>query len=176
MKLFQSIAENATYPKLWQKANITPTFKMGSKFCIQSYCRINNLKKLSLVFERTLFKTLYPFVRKIISPRQFGFTKGRSTITQLILYLDEIYKAHDKDDVFCLYLDFRKAFDCVQHSILLNKSGRFEFGGNLLRLAASYLTNREQCVKAESCLSSWASVPSSTEIDFGTIAFSSIHQ
>ena len=107
MKLIQSIAETSTYPKIW-KAIIIPTFKAGSKFCIHFYRSISNLSKLSLVFERVLFNTLYPFVRKLISPRHFGFMKGRSTITQLILNLDEIYKAHDKDDdVFCIYLDFR---------------------------------------------------------------------
>ena len=69
--------------------------------------------------------------------------KGRSTITQLLLYLAEIYKARDKDDdIFCLYLDFSKSFDCFQHSILLNKLGSFEIGGNLLRLLASHLKNR----------------------------------
>ena len=116
MKLIQTIAETSTYPKIW-KAIIIPTFKTGSKFCIQSYRSISNLSKLSLVFERVLFNTLYPFVRKLISPRRFGFMKGRSTITQIILNLDEIYKAHDKDDdVFCIHVDFSKAFDCVQHS------------------------------------------------------------
>ena len=140
---------------------IIPTFKTGSKFCIQSYRPLSNLSKLSLVFERIIFNALYAFIRKRISPRQFGFMKGRSTITQLILYLDEIYKAHDMDDdVFCLNLDFSKAFDCVQHPILLNKLRSFGIGGNLLRLLASFLTNREQCVKAKSCLSSWASVSS----------------
>ena len=113
------------------------------------------------MFERIIFNALYAFIRKRISPRQFGFMNGRSTITQLIFYLDEIYKAHDKDDdVFCRYPDFSKAFDCVQHPLLLNKLRSFGIDGNLLRSLASYLTNREQCVKAERCLSSWASVSS----------------
>ena len=124
------------------------------------------------MLERIPFNTLYPFVGKIISPSQFGFMKGRSTISQLTLYLDEIYKAYDKDDVFWLNLDFRKAFDCVKHSILLKKLGSFGVRGNLLRLLASYFTNREYCVKAESYLSSWASVSSSsTGIDFGPLLF-----
>ena len=78
MRLFQSIAETSTYPNLWKTAMIIPTFKTGSKFCIQSYCPISNLSKLSLVFERNIFNALYAFIRKRISPRQFGFMKGRS--------------------------------------------------------------------------------------------------
>ena len=113
IKLFQSITETSTYTKLWMKALIIPTFKTGSKICIQFYRPNSNL---SLVFERIIFNALYPFVRNRISPRQFVFMKGRSTITQIILNLDETYNAHDKDaDVFCLYLDFNKAFDCVQY-------------------------------------------------------------
>ena len=67
MKLFQSIAETSTYPKLWKKAMIIPSFKTGFKFCIQSYRPISNLSKLSLVFEIIIFNALYPFVRKRIS-------------------------------------------------------------------------------------------------------------
>ena len=155
-----------------------PTFKTWSKLCMQSYRPISNLSKLSLVFEQIIFNALYPFVRKRISPRQFGFMKGRSTITQHILYLDKTYKANDKDDdVFCLYLDFSNTFDCVQHSILQNKLRSFGFGGNLLRLLVSYLTHREQCAEAENCLSSWASVSSGVPQGsvFGTIAFYSFH-
>ena len=159
IKLFQSITEISRYPKLWKKAMIIPTFKTGSKFCNQSYRPNSNL---SQVFERIIFNALYPFVRKRISPRQFGFMKGRSTITQIILYLDEIYNGHDNGhaDVFCLYLDFNKAFDCVQRSIILSKLRSFGIGDILLPLLNSYLTNREQYVKAESCLSSWVSVSS----------------
>ena len=84
---------------------------------------------------------------------------GRATITQLILYLEEIHKAYDKDDdVICIYLDFSRVFDSVQQSILLNKMGSLGVGENFLRLLASYSTNREHSVNAESCLSSWASV------------------
>ena len=109
MILFQSINETSTFPKLWKKVMIILFFKTGSKFRVQCYRPISNLSKLSLVFEQIIFDALYPFIIKRLSPRQFWFMKKRSKITQLILYHDEIYKAHDKDDdVFCLYLDFNK--------------------------------------------------------------------
>ena len=75
LKFVQSIPKTSTYPNLWKKAMIIPTFRTCSKFCIQSYRPISNLSKLSPVFERILFNALYPFVRKRISPRQLGFMK-----------------------------------------------------------------------------------------------------
>ena len=60
--------------------------------------------------------------------------------------------------MFCLNLDFSKAIDCFQQSTHLSKLGSFGIGGILLRLLASHLPNREQCVKPENWLSSLASV------------------
>ena len=160
-KLFHSMAHNCLFPDSWKKAVITPVFKKGTRSQIVSYRPISILSKLSLVFERVIFNFLYPLVRSKVSCSQYGFMKGRSVITQKIIFLDKLYSSHDvNDNVFCLYLDFSKAFDRVPHKILLQKLTKFGIGGNLLKLLASYLHNREQCVKVNGCYSSWVFITS----------------
>ena len=84
-KLFQSILHSGIYPEEWKIAKITPVFKSGKKQDVTCYRPISLLSKLSLSFERVIFKKLYKFIAPKLSTRQFGFLKGRSTITQLPL-------------------------------------------------------------------------------------------
>ena len=138
-----------------------PIYKSGDKNLIVSYRPISNLPKLSLVFEKLLFKILYSIIEAKLSNYQFGFRKRRSTVTQLLLFLNELYMNLDKGEVsYCFYLDFSKAFDKVPHSILLDKLSLFGIGGNLLRLLSSYLSNRVQCVKVGDHYSNWQTITS----------------
>ena len=83
-----------------------------------------------------------------MSTRQFGFLKGRSTITQLLLFLTEAYYANEKNNELYAYcLDFAKAFDTVPFHLILTKLRHFGLGGNLLKLIHSYLIGRKQFVK-----------------------------
>ena len=90
-KLFQSILHSGIYPEEWKIAEITPVFKSGKKQDVTCYRPISLLSKLSLSFERVFFMKLYKFIAPKLSTRQFGFLKGRSTITQLLLFLTEAY-------------------------------------------------------------------------------------
>ena len=90
------------------------------------------------------------------------FSEKKSTIIQLICYLDEIFNAADDPDktVSAVYLDFAKAFDKVTHSKLLSKLQRIGIGGNLFRVIKSYLTNRKQYVQLGSVKSSLLEITS----------------
>ena len=134
------------------------TFKAGSNFCIQSYGSISNLINGSLVFERILLNALYTLLRKRTSSHKFGFMTLRSTITQLYWVLTEFTKLMTNMMMcFCLCSDFCNIFGCDQHSIILNTLGGFEIGGDVIRLLASFLRNKE-CAKTENFLFSWASI------------------
>ena len=87
--------------------------------------------------------------------------KQRSTVTQLISYLDKVYAAEDTTH-HCLtvYLDVKDAFDSVSHGLLLYKLSSFGFDHNLLMLFQSYLIGRKQVVKVDRCFSSEAVVTS----------------
>ena len=161
LHLFRSICSNGTYPDVWKQSCVTPVHKSGDRSKIANYRPISILPKLSLVFERLLFNALYPLIRPKISPSQHGFLKKRSTITQLLSFLDSVY--HDFDhsrNVYCAYLDMSKAFDKVPHHLLIQKLREYGVGGPLLRLFHSYLTGRTQCVKYNDVYSSFVYVTS----------------
>ena len=85
---------------------------------------------------------------EFIIREQHGFVKKRSTLTNLVIYTDFISEAlNDYNQVDSLYLDFSKAFDSVDHSILLYKLRNMGMSGGILRWLSSYLCNRELSVK-----------------------------
>ena len=160
-KLFCSIADRAVYPPEWKIAHITPVYKSGDERLVTSYRPISILPKMSLAFERIIFDNLYNHIRNKICTSQFGFVKKRSTILQLISFLDNVYNCIDNNNnLYCAYLDFSKAFDKVSHTALLSKARKFGIGGNLLKLLASYLADRRQCVKIDGIFSSLRGIQS----------------
>ena len=83
-----------------------------------------------------------------LSPHQHGFMEKRSTISNLACFTQFTSKAIDnRQQVDTIYFDFQKAFDQIDHFILLDKLKRFGFSEGLLKLFESYLFNREQYVK-----------------------------
>ena len=88
-KLFQSFLHSGIYPEEWKIAKITPVFKSGKKQDVTCYRPISLLSRISLSFERVIFKKIYKFIAPKLSTRQFGFLKSRSTITQFLLFLTE---------------------------------------------------------------------------------------
>ena len=104
------------------------------------------LSKLSLVFGKAIFRQLYPTIQSRVSKTHFGYAY-RSTVTQLIIFLDSIYKGKDVNEtLYAFYLNFSKAFDKVPHDILVRKLQQIGVGGKPSKLLANYLNNRIQSV------------------------------
>ena len=105
---------------------------------------------MSNVLEKIIFDELYKLARHKLCENQFGFRKNRSATLQLLSFVDTVYKKFDNEaikDLSFLYFDFAKAFDTVPHNILIQKLYNIGFGGKLIQLISSYLTNRKQYVK-----------------------------
>jgi hypothetical protein len=96
---------------------------------------------------------------KVILDSQHGFTRGRSCLTNLLDFLEEVNDKLDKGKaVDAVYLDFAKAFDKVPHTRLVKKLEASGIGGNLLRWIASWLQDRRQKVGIRGKFSEWIKI------------------
>ena len=134
----------------WKAARVTPVFKSGSRPDPANYLSVSLLPIVSKLLEKIVFEALnHHFESKSIFPHcQFGFRKARSTVDAVSLLENDLLAAKDRrlhsGDVF---LDVRKAFDTVDHHLLLRKLSKEEVGGVVLRWFDSYLSGRRQFVK-----------------------------
>lgn len=96
----------------------------------------------------SLFSTVYSHVSGAISSDQHGFMKGRSTVSNLVCKAQFLCESLDRgNQVDVIYTDLSKAFDRLDHSILISKLDNFGFSYPLLRLTQSYLQDRHQFVQ-----------------------------
>ena len=108
-----------------------------------------------------IFDFLYSRQRYKLNCRQHGFRREHSTITQLIIYLVELYSNFDDNvEQILVYLDFAKGFDTVNHAILLDKLAFSGLDNNFLKLIFSYLSVRSQRVSVNGTLSDEITVTS----------------
>ena len=148
-------------PSEWKLADATPIHKKDSKELAENYRPISLPPILGKVLERCVCIRLYDHVINLITPLQHGFLRKRSCATQLLQVLHSIGRYLDKNtQTDILYLDFAKAFDSVDHGILLDKLKSFGISGHLFNWFADYLTGRKQRVVVDGVASDWAPVTS----------------
>lgn len=154
--LFNTSLRTGIFPTIWKTAHVVPIFKSGDKACCSNYRPISILSCLGKLFESIVYDTLYYHIHPHISPKQHGFVRNRSTTSNLLEYKNYICRSFDKKlQVDCIYTDFAKAFDKVNHNILISKlSLYYGIHGSLLRWLKSYLSNRSQLVSIKGFLSS----------------------
>ncbi|CAK1598017.1 unnamed protein product [Parnassius mnemosyne] len=156
----RSIAEGVV-PKIWKQAYITPVHKKGNTTKIENYRPISKLCLFAKVFEKVVYQQVYNSISPILSDAQHGFLIKRSTVTNLILTNNYISKGMDIGlQVDCVYTDYSKCFDRIDHQILLKKLAMSGIHGDLLRWFSSYIENRSQAVVLNGFMSTWLPVPS----------------
>ena len=166
--LFYWILKNQKWPTIWKTSIVTPLHKSGSTALISNYRPISILPVLSLVLERAIFDYLFPIVRPLIFRGQHGFISKRSTVSQLIEYLDLVYTPRDQNiPCLAIYFDIQKAFDTVPHDVLLNKLANVGLDLNFLTLICSYLSNGKQCVKINQTYSN--TIPVTSDVPQGSV-------
>ena len=133
-------------------------------YCTNPQKRLQRISLLSItskVLERCVFTRLYDHLKCSITELQHRFLKNRSCATQLLLTLHSIGLNLDKNiQTDVVYLDFAKAFDSVDHKILLAKLRTHGVAGRLLSWFDVYLTGRTQRVVLEGASSQWTPVTS----------------
>ena len=148
--IFNASISKGIYPDLLKTARVTPIYKKGAKSDPGNYRPISVLSQVNKVFEKILHKRLFKYLTKfkILYEYQFGFREGHSTTQALIEITDRLKNAMDAKKLTCgIFIDLTKAFDRVDHDILLKKMHNYGIRGNVNNLFKSYLSNRQQYVK-----------------------------
>lgn len=159
--LFKKSLESMVFPTIWKRANILPIHKKGTKSSIENYRPISILNTISKVFEKIIYSHIYPVITHGITSAQHGFLKSRSTVSNLSVFSNYVINEMENGgQVDVVYTDFEKAFDRVDHDILLEKLLALGIHGDLLRWVHSYLSNRSQAVIVGGFKSDYILVPS----------------
>ena len=144
------------FPQSWKTAIITPILKAGAPDHVGNYRPISILPVFSKVLEKVIAEQLVDHLEsnELIYPKQFGFRSGYSTEMANCYLTENIKSSLDKANVVgAVFLDLKKAFDTVNHDILLNKFSTFHFSEQATGWFASYRECREQHVKINAKLS-----------------------
>ena len=149
---------SGSFPVSLKSSCVVPIFKAGDRANVLNYRPISILPLLSKILEKCLVIRILDFAHRynLFSDKQFGFLKKRSTVQAIISFVEFIYTSlNNKKSTIALFLDLKRAFDTVNHRILLEKLQLYGIRGNVLSLIESYLTDRTQCVRIGDSLSSF---------------------
>ncbi len=148
-KIFNKSFDTGIFPANMKNALVIPLHKKNEKYIPGNYRPISLLNVFGKIFEKIMHKRLYSFLTKfkILYQLQFGFRTNHSTSLALLDIMERIHESLDKDSmVLGLYIDLQKAFDTVNHEILLDKLNHYGIRGIVNTWFKSYLSNRQQCV------------------------------
>ena len=151
-------------------AKILPIYKKDDESLFSNYRPISILPVISKVIEKVIYNQIYSFFsqHKLFNESQYGFRAEHSTEYATPELVDRIHSDLVNNEIpFSIFLDLSKAFDTINHSILLNKLSHYGIKGIPLTLIKSYLLNRQQYVQYNSTVSNYLTI--STGVPQGSI-------
>ncbi len=140
---------NGSFPDELKIAKVCPIFKNGSTNLFSNYRPISLLPSFSKIFEKLMYCRLDSYItsKNILTSSQYGFRQKHSTYMALLDMYNKLSSAIDnRDFAIGIFIDLSKAFDTINHKILLSKLQYYGIRGVPLLWFDSYLTNRKQYV------------------------------
>ena len=138
-------------------ADITPLHKKLETINKENYRPVSLLPVVSKLFERLMQKQIIAYIEKLLSPYLCGYRKGFNSQYALIAMIEKWKKCLDGDGGFAgaIMMDLSKAFDTINHELLIAKLEAYGFEENSLNTVHSYLSDRWQRTKVNTSFSSW---------------------
>ena len=159
--LFQASLDQGRFPQAWKQAFIVPVYKKGDRRRVENYRPISLTSVTSKLLEHIIHSSIMDHFdhHSTLNEFQHGFRQKRSCESQLITTVRDFSLClKRKEQTDAILLDFSKAFDKVDHKILVSKLSSLGIGGPLLQWIHSFLSNRTQSVVVDGATSSPAPV------------------
>jgi len=156
--IFKRSWRTGEMPEGWRKANVISIFKKGKKEDPGNYRQVSLTSIPGKVMEQHFLEVINKQVeeKKVIRSSQHAFLKGKSCLTNLIAFYDDMTDWVDEGRaVDVVYLDFSKAFDTVSHNILLGKLRKCGLDEWSVKWIENWLNGRTQRVVISGAESSW---------------------
>ena len=169
-KIVNQSLESGIFPNKLKIGKVTPLYKKDEVHLIENYRPISVLPAISKIFEKIMYNQISKYfnVNKLFFESQYGFRKGHSTELAAIELVEQLITEMDKNELpINIYLDLSKAFDSLDHTILLDKLSYYGIRNNSLNLLANYMTNRVQYVDFNNTTSDM--LPINTGVPQGSI-------
>ena len=163
VRVYTSCMEEGVVPPDWKTANVTPIYKSGSKSSPGNYRPVSLTSIVCKVMESILRDAIVEFLaqHELLWLSQHGFLRRRSTLTNLLEYLEELTRMVDNGIAMdVVYLDFSKAFDKVPIRRLLTKCEGLGIRGKVLGWVEKWLVGRKQRVVLNGKASDWGNITS----------------
>ena len=157
--IYNESKSKSEFPTSLKLADITPAHKKDDRAAESNYRPVSILPPVSKIFERKMYDQIEIYIDQYLSPFLFGFRKGHSTQQCLTVMLEQWHKAIDKGKcASALLTDLSKAFDCLNHDLLIAKLEAYGFDVESLTYLYSYLSDRKQRTKVNSSYSGWSDI------------------
>lgn len=142
--LFNSSLHSGKFPDIWKQSIITPIYKHGLKDHVTNYRPITQIPAIAKILDKIVSNKLSDIILHHIIRSQHGFVPGKSIITNLLFFNDFISNSlNDHLQVDVAYMDFSKAFDSIDHALLIKKLEKLNLNKTLVDWIISYLINRQ---------------------------------
>lgn len=160
LKLYNRVFRNGEYPSAWGEGIIVPIFKGGNIDEAQNYRGITLVNTLAKIYSQILLNRVTKWSEKEnkLSQNQFGFQRGKSTVDCIFTLYSIISKTlHSGEKLFCAFIDYEKAFDKIDRSLLWQKLVSEHVSTKLVQAISSMYSVVKSCIRYRSSLSGFFS-------------------
>ena len=171
VEIFNESIKNGIFPNTMKLAEVIPLYKGKERYIESHYRPISLLTTISKLLEKIVCKRVYDFLNKTgqINPSQYGFRAHHSCDNAINHLVGKVVKnLENKNDTVALFLDLSKAFDTLEHKIVLSKMSRYGIRGTTLQWFSDYLSNRKLRVRCKPTSVGHDVVSDTYDIQYGT--------